>query len=63
MISLGVPSLKSIDQKMYKNHAVISQVEHLITFLTIVMDSGWNLMGHLLYVNFWRKKSFNLDLV
>ena len=30
------PSLKLIDQKMYKNQQVISWVEHSITFLTIV---------------------------
>ena len=26
------------------------------------MDSGWNLVGHMLWVNFWGQETFNFDL-
>ena len=26
------------------------------------MDSGWNLVEHLFWVNFWRQETFNFDL-
>ena len=26
------------------------------------MDSGWNLVGHLFWVNFWRQETLNFDL-